>query len=62
MKIAIIGSRDVMVSDLGAYVSDADEIVAGGAVGDSLRRQGREAMRNCSGGKFTALSDLSCIF
>ena len=33
MKIAIIGSRDVTVSNLGAYVSDGDEIVTGGAVG-----------------------------
>ena len=33
MKIAIVGSRNVTVSDIGKYVSDAEEIVSGGAVG-----------------------------
>ena len=33
MKIAIIGSRNVIVSDFGKYISDADEIVSGGAAG-----------------------------
>ena len=33
MKIAVIGSRSVKISDIGKYISDADEIVSGGAVG-----------------------------
>ena len=33
MKIAIVGSRDVTVSDIGRYISNAKEIVSGGAVG-----------------------------
>ena len=33
MKIAIVGSRDIIVADIGKYVSDGDEIVSGGAVG-----------------------------
>ena len=33
MKIAIVGSRDVTVSDIGRYISNAEEIVSGGAVG-----------------------------
>ena len=33
MKIAIVGSRDVTVSDIGRYLSDVEEIVSGGAVG-----------------------------
>ena len=33
MKVAIVGSRGVCVSDIGKYVSDAEEIVSGGAVG-----------------------------
>ena len=33
MKIAIVGSRDVIVSDIGRYISNAKEIVSGGAVG-----------------------------
>ena len=33
MKIAVIGSRSVLVSDIGIYISDCDEIVSGGAVG-----------------------------
>ena len=33
MKIAIVGSRDITVSGIGKYVSDADEIVSGGAAG-----------------------------
>ena len=33
MKIAIVGSRNITVSDIGKYISDAGEIVSGGAVG-----------------------------
>ena len=33
MKIAIVGSRNVTVSDIGKYISKAEEIVSGGAVG-----------------------------
>ena len=33
MKLAIIGSRGVNVTNIGDYVSNADEIVSGGAVG-----------------------------
>ena len=33
MKIAIIGSRNVTVADVGRYVSEGDEIVSGGAKG-----------------------------
>ena len=33
MKLAIVGSRDVTVSDIGRYISNAEEIVSGGAVG-----------------------------
>lgn len=33
MKIAIVGSRNVTVSDIGKYISNAEEIVSGGAVG-----------------------------
>ena len=33
MKIAIIGSRNVIVSDFSKYISGAEEIVSGGAVG-----------------------------
>ena len=28
MKIAIVGSRDIIVSDIGKYISDCDEIVS----------------------------------
>lgn len=30
MKIAIVGSRNVTVSDIGKYISNAEEIVSGG--------------------------------
>lgn len=33
MKIAIVGSRDVIVDDIERYVTNEDEIVSGGAVG-----------------------------
>ena len=33
MKIAIIGSRNIIVSDIGRYISNADEIISGGAAG-----------------------------
>ena len=33
MKIAVIGSRSIVVKDLGKYLSTAEEIVSGGAIG-----------------------------
>ena len=33
MKIAVIGSRNVTVADIGRYISEGEEIVSGGAVG-----------------------------
>ena len=33
MKVAVIGSRSIVISDIGKYVSNAEEIVSGGAVG-----------------------------
>ncbi len=33
MKIAIVGSRNVTVDDIGRYISDVEEIVSGGAAG-----------------------------
>ena len=33
MKIAIVGSRDITVTNLEDYISSNDEIVSGGAVG-----------------------------
>jgi predicted Rossmann fold nucleotide-binding protein DprA/Smf involved in DNA uptake len=33
MKIAVVGSRSIVVPDIGLYVSDAKEIVSGGAIG-----------------------------
>ena len=33
MKIAVIGSRNVTVTDIGRYISDCEEIVSGGAIG-----------------------------
>jgi predicted Rossmann fold nucleotide-binding protein DprA/Smf involved in DNA uptake len=33
MKIAIVGSGNITVSDIGKYISNAEEIVSGGAVG-----------------------------
>ena len=33
MKIAVIGSRNVTVSDLDLYLSEGDEVVSGGARG-----------------------------
>jgi predicted Rossmann fold nucleotide-binding protein DprA/Smf involved in DNA uptake len=33
MKIAVVGSRNVTVADIGRYISEVDEIVSGGAVG-----------------------------
>ena len=33
MRVAIVGSRDVVVNDIGRYVVSAEEIVSGGAVG-----------------------------
>ncbi len=40
MKIAIIGSRNIKNINIGEYITEADEIVSGGAVGvDSLAVQ-----------------------
>ncbi|MBQ3490258.1 MAG: hypothetical protein IJA86_06690 [Clostridia bacterium] len=33
MKIAIVGSRNKTVADIGSYLSDCDEIITGGARG-----------------------------
>lgn len=33
MKVAIVGSRSISVTDIGMYICDGDEIVSGGAVG-----------------------------
>jgi len=33
MKIGIVGSRNITVTNLGKYISSGDEIVSGGAVG-----------------------------
>ena len=33
MKVAVIGSRGILKSDIGTYISDKDEIVSGGASG-----------------------------
>ncbi len=33
MKVAIVGSRSIAVTDMGMYISDGDEIVSGGAIG-----------------------------
>ena len=33
MKIAVVGSRNVKVIDIGKYISQGEEIVSGGAVG-----------------------------
>ena len=33
MRIAVIGSRGITAADIGRYVSEADEIVSGGAQG-----------------------------
>ena len=33
MKVAVIGSRSIVTADIGTYISDADEIVSGGAIG-----------------------------
>ena len=33
MKIAIVGSRNVVVHNMDKYISEGDEIVSGGAVG-----------------------------
>ena len=33
MKVAVIGSRSIFVTDIGMYISEGDEIVSGGAAG-----------------------------
>ena len=33
MKIAIVGSRDVVIEDIGRYIPDCEEIISGGACG-----------------------------
>ena len=46
MKIAVVGSRDMTVEDIGKYILNCDEIVSGGARGvdssaaDYARRNG----------------------
>ncbi|MBR0442817.1 MAG: hypothetical protein IIX15_00605 [Clostridia bacterium] len=36
MRIAVVGSRKITTADIGKYVSGAEEIVSGGAVGVDL--------------------------
>ena len=52
MKIAIVGSRNITVDNIGRYVADGDEIVSGGAVG--VDRCAAEYARN-NGLKLTEL-------
>ena len=33
MKVGIVGSRDITVSDIGKYITEVEEIVSGGARG-----------------------------
>ena len=33
MKIAVVGSRDILIADIGRYITGGEEIVSGGAVG-----------------------------
>ena len=33
MKVAVVGSRSILTTDISMYISDGDEIVSGGAVG-----------------------------
>lgn len=33
MKVAIVGSRSIAITDMSMYISDGDEIVSGGAIG-----------------------------
>ena len=33
MKIAVVGSRAVTISDIGKYIGNVDEVISGGAVG-----------------------------
>ena len=33
MKIAVVGSRNIVIKDIGEYISNCEEIVSGGAVG-----------------------------
>ena len=33
IKIAVVGSRNISVSDIGAYIRDSEEIVSGDAIG-----------------------------
>ena len=33
MKIAVVGSRDIIITDIGRFIRDSEEIVSGGAVG-----------------------------
>lgn len=33
MRIAIVGSRNITIVDIGKYISECEEIVSGGAVG-----------------------------
>ncbi len=44
MKIAVIGSRNIVAADIGKYAAGADEIVSGGAVGiDTCAKEYAEA-------------------
>ena len=52
MKIAIVGSRNITIDNIGRYVADGDEIVSGGAVG--VDRCAAEYARN-NGLKLTEL-------
>ena len=33
MRVAVVGSRSILATDIGKYISDGDEIVSGSAVG-----------------------------
>ena len=33
MKVAVVGSRSIFATDIDLYISDADELVSGGAMG-----------------------------
>ena len=42
MKIAVVGSRDITVTNIGSYLSNAEEIVSGGALGVAVPRNMQE--------------------
>ncbi len=33
MKVAVVGSRSIIISDISLHIGEADEIISGGAVG-----------------------------